>query len=222
MPWEKAINSAEWQMTRVRYLLLAVLVMLSITHINLAGTQYVLQGNNINICKLNLEVLYMIYLNKMAVCFGKYYKHHFFPVSRILKLCFQTADLPLRSLLHPPTPPPTSRNLTLLVCTLLKSTVFWELVRQSLFWGKAVERSYPLPPPSLACSHLSYMLQVLAQNLYILLSALFFFEIHLSHCWFDFYQKETFSLQSFGIPFSFFIILQGGRSIKKQFIASIY
>lgn len=104
MPWEKAINSAEWQMTRVRYLLLAVLVMLSITHINLAGTQYVLQGNNINICKLNLEVLYMIYLNKMAVCFGKYYKHHFFPVSRILKLCSQTADLPLRSLLHPPPP----------------------------------------------------------------------------------------------------------------------
>lgn len=175
---EIARNSAEWQMTRVRFLLLAVTVMLSITHINLAGTRYVLQGNNINICKLNLEVLYMIYLNKMAVCFGKYYKHHFFPVSRILKLCFQTADLPLRS------PPP--RNLTLLVCTLLKSTVFWELVRQSLFWGKAVERSYPLSPPSLALSHLSYMLKVLAQNLYISLSAQFVF-VWNTHCWFDFY-----------------------------------
>lgn len=54
-------------MTRFKVLLLAVVVLLSITHIHLALTLCVLQSNNINICKLDLEVLYMIYLNNMYV-----------------------------------------------------------------------------------------------------------------------------------------------------------
>lgn len=78
-------------MTKFKVLKLAVLVLLSITHIYLAWILYVLQSNNINICKLDLEVLYMIYLNKMyvaelqsiltvthlGVCNGKYYDQHF-------------------------------------------------------------------------------------------------------------------------------------------------
>lgn len=73
--WEKARNSlsgpglcsAEWQITRFKVLLLAVMVLLSITHINLACVLYVLQSNNINICKPNLEVPYVIYLNKLYI-----------------------------------------------------------------------------------------------------------------------------------------------------------
>lgn len=202
MPWEKARNSAEWQMTRVRFLLLAVMVMFSITHINLAGTRYVLQGSNINICKLNLEVLYMIYLNKMAVCFGKYYKHHFFPVSRILKLCFQTADLPLRSLL--PSTPLTSRNLTLLVCTLLKSTVFWELVRQSLFLRQSSWEE--LPSSSSFSGSLAFILYapgVGTDSIYFIISFVFVWNTsHSLLIWF--LSKRNIFIAILWNPFFFF------------------
>lgn len=110
---------------------------------------------------------------------------------------------------------PSSRNLTLLMCTLLKSTVFWKLVRQSsLRQSSWVERPPPLP---LALFHLSYIPQVsyLAQKLYISRSAqCVLFEISLTPCWFDFYEKETFPVQSFGILF--FVLLQGRRSTKKH------
>ena len=43
------------------------MVLSSITHIHLAWILYVRQSNNINICKLDLEALFMIYLNWASV-----------------------------------------------------------------------------------------------------------------------------------------------------------
>lgn len=121
--WEIARNSlsgpglccAEWQMIRFKVLLLAVMRLLSISHIHLAGILCTLQSNSINICKLDLEVLYMIYFNKIyiaelqCVLTASHLGHllrkilwpAFFPFSLILKLCSQTADLPF-----PPSLPP--------------------------------------------------------------------------------------------------------------------
>lgn len=73
--WEKARNSlsgpglcsAEWQMTRFRVLLLVVMALESITHIHLAWILYVRQSNNVNIWKLDLKALFMIYLNYMYI-----------------------------------------------------------------------------------------------------------------------------------------------------------
>ena len=43
------------------------MVLSSITHIHLAWILYVQQSNNINICKLDLEALFIIYLNWASV-----------------------------------------------------------------------------------------------------------------------------------------------------------
>lgn len=121
--WEKDRNSssgpglcsAEWQMTRFKVLLLAVMVLFSITHIHLALTLYVLQSNNINICKLDLEVLHMIYLSStyvaapqsiltappLGVCWGKYYDQHFSHF-----LWFRSSAIKLLTFLSPICLPP--------------------------------------------------------------------------------------------------------------------
>lgn len=127
--WEPAINSlsgpglcsAEWQMTRFKVLLLVVMVLWSITHTHLAWILYVWQSNNTNICKLNLEVLYMMYLNKMyitepqsiltasrlGVRSEKYYDQHF---SHFLR--FWSYAPKLLTFLSP-----AFRNCAFLVCT---------------------------------------------------------------------------------------------------------
>lgn len=179
-------SSAEWQMTRFKVLLLAFMVLLSITHIHLAWIQYVIQSNNINIYKLDLEVLYKIYLNKMyipelqsiltathlGVCSRKYYDQHF---PHFLWFWSYAPKL----LTSPP--PNPFRNLTLRVCTLLKSTVFWKLVRQSCLRQSSWEELpllllflfliCPIFPRSLS----------LAQKLYISCSAQCVFVWNISH-----------------------------------------
>lgn len=116
--------------------------------------------------------------------------------------------------------PPSFRNLTLLVCTLLKSTVFCKLVRQSCLRESGWDKSPP--PPSLALSHLSYIPQVSVfgtETVYFMLSSVFFCFVLFCLKYLSLSAGLIFIKKKQRNPLeSFFIILQGGRSIKNNLL----
>lgn len=174
-------------MTRFSFLLLAVVVLFSITYINLAGTLHVLRRNSINIRKLDPRGAAHDIFKQDGRLSRQILWVTFFPFSLILEFGSQTADLPLPSLL-------SLRNPTPHVCTLLKSTVFWKLVRQSCLrqssWEERPSSSSSSPLSSrsfLICPIFPRSLS-LAQKLYIsCLAQCVLFEISLTQCRFDFY-----------------------------------
>lgn len=128
-----------------------------------------------------------------------------------MTLLFWSFPPKLLTFLSPPFPH-SFRNLTPLMCTLLKSTVFWKLVRQSCLRQSSWEEPPP-PLPPLALSHLSYIPQVSflgTVTIYFMLSSVCFVW-NISHSvlvWF-LLKRNIFSAILWN-PF-FKIILQGGR-----------